>query len=190
MSTDFYKTKDSVEQYIKMAKDVNGQYLIIKLAAFLKPKSTVLEIGSGPGSDWKILNNTYQVTGSDLSDEFLKHLKQNFPQGDFLKLDALTLKTSEKFNALYSNKVLHHLSHKNLIESINRQRDILVPGGIICHSFWQGKGSEIYDGMFVNLHTKNDLKTYFENYFEIILLESYKEFENKDSLLIIAKKRA
>ena len=52
---DYYKTKDSVKEYIKLAKGFNGKHLIDKLIKVLPFKSIILEIGSGPGTDWKIL---------------------------------------------------------------------------------------------------------------------------------------
>ena len=55
MKREYYKTKESFEEYIDLAKDVNGRQLIEKLVEILPPGSILLEIGSGPGTDWKIL---------------------------------------------------------------------------------------------------------------------------------------
>ncbi|GJM27705.1 MAG: hypothetical protein DHS20C17_03400 [Cyclobacteriaceae bacterium] len=187
--TDYYKTKESVEEYIKLAKDAHGGDLIKKLNKFLPPNSAVLEIGSGPGTDWNILNRDYEIVGSDNSPEFLSHLVSTNPTGIFLELDAITLNTVEKFDGIYSNKVLHHLTDKELIDSIKRQYDILNSDGIICHSFWKGEGSEIFKGLFVNYHLEHPLKEFFKGYFKILLLENYAEFEDSDSLLLIGKKK-
>ena len=81
MDKDYYKTKESVEEYIELAKDVNGRKLIDKLRKFLPENSDLLEIGSGPGTDWKILKQYYNATGSDNSTEFLKHLRSENPDG-------------------------------------------------------------------------------------------------------------
>lgn len=189
MTGDYYKTKDSVEEYIRLAKDVNGGELIKKLKAFFPSHSTVLEIGTGPGSDWNILNEDYEVTGSDNSKEFLNHLNSSHPLGTFLELDAVTLNVDEKYDGLYSNKVLHHLKDHELKESIKRQHDILNPNGIICHSFWKGEGSEVFKGLFVNYHTEQALRDFFDPYFEMIMIEHYAEFEESDSLLLIGKKK-
>lgn len=189
MKGEYYKTKDSVEEYIKLAKDVNGGALIEELKKYLPSDSTLLEIGSGPGTDWNILNKDYRVVGSDNSKEFLYHLNSKFADGDFLELDAITLKTEEKYDGIYSNKVMHHLKDNELKDSIRRQYDILNSNGIICHSFWKGEGSEIFKGLFVNYHTENALKTFFDACFEILLLKSYAEFEEGDSLLLIGKKK-
>lgn len=189
MKGDYYKTKESVEEYIRLSKDVSGIQLIEKLKQILPHHSMLLEIGSGPGTDWNILNESYNVIGSDNSNEFLQHLINTNPSGQFLELDATTLKTNKKFDGVYSNKVMHHLTNNQLIDSIKRQYKILNSNGIICHSFWKGKGSEIFKGLFVNYHTEVSLKAVFKDYFEIISIESYKEFEDDDSLLLIGTKK-
>jgi len=185
----YYKTKESVDEYIKLAKDVNGGELIEKLKVYLPPNSSLLEIGTGPGTDWNILKKDYTVVGSDNSQEFLSHLASKNPKGRFLELNAITLKTTEKFDGIYSNKVMHHLKDEELVDSIKRQYDILNTDGIICHSFWKGEGSEVFKGLFVNYHLESSLSVFFEEYFEIFVIESYNEFEAGDSLLLIGKKK-
>ena len=188
MKGEYYKTKASVEEYIKLAKDVNGKQLIEKFKQTLPSNSTILEIGSGPGTDWKILNEFYDVTGSDNSNEFLNYLVSKNPKGKFLELDAISLKTNMKFDGIYSNKVLHHLKDSELIDSVKRQNEILNSNGIICHSFWKGNGSEIFKGLFVNYHSIQTLTKAYKNYFEILSIEEYKEFDENDSLLLLARK--
>ncbi len=189
MEGEYYQTKESVDEYIRLAKDSSGKQLIVKLKQFLAPDSHLLEIGSGPGTDWRILRNFYHVVGSDNSIEFLNHLSKNNPAGHFLKLNATTLDTDQSFDGIYSNKVLHHLSNDELMASIKRQSEILKSGGIICHSFWLGKGSEIFKGLFVKYHNKKGLVSYHEKFFDILLLEDYKEFEESDSILHIGRKK-
>jgi len=189
MEGEYYKTKESVEEYIQLAKDVDGEFLIEKLKQFLTQESILLELGSGPGTDWQILDRYYEVTGSDNSTEFLRHLISANPKGKFLQLDAITLDTDQKFDGIYSNKVLHHLQDNELTESIKRQYEILNKNGIICHSFWKGEGSEIFKGLFVNYHDEESLKVFFDKYFEVLLIEIYKEFEEGDSLLLIGRRR-
>lgn len=186
---EYYQTAASVDEYIKMAEDHSGQELILKLKDFLPPSSSILEIGSGPGTDWEILCKDFNVTGSDNSTEFLSRLAKKNPQGKFQELDAVTLDTDETFNAIYSNKVLHHLRDHELEASIQRQYEILNSGGIFCHSFWKGEDSEVYNGLFVNYHSEADLGELFAENFEILLTESYKEFDYEDSILVIGRKR-
>lgn len=189
MKGDFYNTKESVEEYIKLAKDANGKLLIEKLKQILPSQSSILEIGSGPGTDWKILQEYYDVTGSDNSKKFLMHLVNEYHQGKFIELDAISLKTDMKFDGIYSNKVMHHLKDDELIDSVKRQNEILNSNGIICHSFWKGEGSEIFKGLFVNYHTVATLTKTHQKHFEILSIEEYKEFDDNDSLLLFARKK-
>lgn len=189
MTKKYYKTKESVEEYIRLAKDVHGGELIEQLKEFLPAGSVVLEIGTGPGTDWNILMEDYEVVGSDNSKEFLSHLIASNPEGIFLELDAITLNTNEKFGGVYSNKVMHHLKDNELIDSIKKQYEVLNDEGIICHSFWKGEGSEVFKGLFVNYHSEQALREFFEVYFETLLIKSYAEFEEADSLLLIGKKK-
>lgn len=189
MDDEYYMTKESVEEYIRLAKDVNGRQLIQKLNNFLPQDSTLLEIGSGPGTDFQILKEEYSVVGSDYSKEFIKRLKKNNKDDAFLLLDAITLKTDKKFDGIYSNKVLQHLNNDEIGKSILRQVDLLNANGIICHSFWKGEGDEIFKGLLVNYQTNESLIKLFGDFFEILLLEEYNEFEDGDSILIIGKKK-
>lgn len=189
MKEKYYKTKESVEEYIKLAKDVNGAQLIEKFKEILPSNSIVLEIGSGPGTDWKILIESFNVIGSDNSIEFLNYLIAKNPNGEFIELDAVTLRTKKKFDGIYSNKVLHHLKDDELSHSVKRQYEILNSNGIICHSFWKGEDSETFKGLFVNYHDKSTLKKIYQKHFEIISISEYKEFEDNDSLLLIARKK-
>lgn len=115
-------------------------------------------------------------------------MKEN-PTGEFLELDAVTLKTDRKFDGIYSNKVLQHLKDEELAESIKRQFELLNANGVICHSFWKGEGDEVFKGLFVNYHKEEGLTDLFNEYFEVLLIEAYKEFEEGDSLLLIGKKK-
>ena len=84
---------------------------------------------------------------------------------------------------------MHHLTNEQLQNSMKRQYEILTDGGIICNSFWKGEGSEEFKGMFVNYHTEDELRKVFHVSFEILLLENYAEFEEGDSILLIARKK-
>lgn len=185
----YYNTKESVDEYIELAKGVDGKLLIEKLNRHLQNNSTLLELGSGPGTDWKILNEYYEVVGSDNSKEFLRRLIVNNPDGEFLELDVITLLTEQKFDGVYSNKVLHHLNDNELNDSIIRQFEILNSNGIICHSFWEGEGSEIFEGLYVQYYNEEALRKHFEKHFNLLVLEKYCEFEEGDSILLIAKKK-
>ncbi|WP_190808801.1 trans-aconitate 2-methyltransferase [Flagellimonas sp. S3867] len=189
MDDNYYRTKASVEEYIKLAKGVDGVELIQKLNNYLPSNALLLEIGSGPGTDFQLLKKDYRVVGSDYSTQFLNRLINTNINDEFLHLDAITLRTDKKFDGIYSNKVLQHLTDEELRKSITRQVNVLNSDGIICHSFWKGEGDEVFKGLLVNYQTDESLRTLFQADFEILLLEAYKEFEDGDSLVLIGKKK-
>lgn len=188
MEDKYYHSKETVQEYIKAAEGYDGNFLIEKLMTYL-PNGKLLELGSGPGKDWKTLSKNYEVIGSDDSNIFLDYLNENYPLGKFIQIDASNIKLDDQFDGIYSNKVLHHLTNEQLGKSITLQKKALLTNGIICHSFWKGEGDEEFKGMYVNYHMAIDLKKLFETDFEILVLEEYKEFEEKDSILLIAKKK-
>lgn len=184
----FFETEEGVAQYIEMTKNYDGRDTINKFIPYLKENDTILEIGIGPGKDFDILSESFNVTGSDNSKVFLDIYAKKNNKADLLKLDAITLNTDRKFNSIYSNKVLHHISKKEIIESINNQARILTKGGIIFHTFWYGEGSEDYDGLIFNYYKEDDLEDLFKDKFEILEIKRYKEEEDGDSIFIVGKK--
>ena len=190
MTDKFYHTKETVERYIKMAEGYDGRELIEKLKKFLPINSAILEIGMGPGKDLKILNEFYQVTGSDLSPEFIDLVREELSDLGLLNLNAITLETNKIFDGIYSNKVLHHLRDAELRLSIKNQHRILNQNGVVCHSFWKGDKIEEINGLLFNYHTEDELGELFANKFKIVLLETYRELEKDDSIFLIGVKMA
>lgn len=188
MKNEYYLQKETVKEYIKMAEGVDSQALIVEFTKHLPEHARVLELGTGPGTDYLLLKEKFEVTSSDFSSEFLNHLKHSFPDDNFLQLDASTLETDLVFDGIYSNKVLQHLSNDELKSSVLQQTKKLTRGGIICHSFWKGEGDEIFKGMFVNYQNQSSLESLFSPYFKILKLEEYKEFDANDSIFLIAEK--
>ena len=185
----FFDTAKGVEQYIKMAKGYDGAELIKILQKYLSKNSTILELGIGPGKDMDILKKSYTVTGSDNSQIFLDKYKKNNSDADLLLLDAITMKTDSKFDCIYSNKVLHHLTKEDLTKSFQRQKEILNPHGILFHSFWKGNKVEEMEGLLFTYYEKENLKKIVESHFEILTLETYTEMEKDDSIYVILRTR-
>lgn len=190
MQGEYYKTKESVKEYIKLAEGVNGGEIIEDLKTIVPKGSKLLEIGSGPGTDWEILSKDFNVTGSDFSQEFIQHLTATYPSGSFIELNASAIDVSESFDCIYANKVLQHLNDNDLKASIEQQAAILHSSGIVCHTYWKGSGSETFKGMFVNYHDIKGLQRMYAAQFEIVKIESYKEFDADDSIIVIAKKKS
>ena len=185
----FFDTEKGVKEYIKMAEGFDGAELIKILRNFLSDGSSVLELGMGPGKDLDLLQKYYSVTGSDNSTIFLEKYKKKNPKVEVLSLNAVTLKTERKFDGIYSNKVLHHLTTDDLKISIKKQKDILNPKGILFHSFWKGSKTEKIEGLLFVYYELKAFRHIFESDFEILVLETYKEMEKDDSVYAVLRRK-
>lgn len=185
----FFDTEKGVDEYLKMSDGYDGAELIKILQDLLPEKSTVLELGMGPGKDLDILSKKYIVTGSDSSQVFLDRYKNKNPNADLLRLDAVTIPTDRTFDCIYSNKVLHHLTRDDLRKSFQRQRDILNPNGIAFHSFWKGDQDENYDGLLFTKYQIDGLKEIIGDLFDILTINVYTEMEKNDSLYVVLSKQ-
>jgi cyclopropane fatty-acyl-phospholipid synthase-like methyltransferase len=183
----YFNDEKKAEEYIKMAEGYDGIELIAKLEKYLTSESSILELGMGPGIDLDYLSGKYRATGSDLSDIFISRYQGKHPEIPVLKLDAVSITTEQRFDCIYSNKVLHHLSKSDLHSSLGRQREVVNPGGILLHSFWLGEGAENYDGLFFQYYSEEDILEIAEKYFKIQEYWIYTEMENDDSIGIIMK---
>ena len=185
----YYHDPKNVESYLKMAEGYDGQLLIDALRAYLPDGATVLELGMGGGTDFELLNEHYTTTGSDYSPEFVNRYQLLHPAADVIDLDAITLDIDRTFDAIYSNKVLYHLTPEQLQASITRQADILHAGGVALHSFWHGDSAEDMHGLHFEYYTCERLATLIDARFDIIACPRYTEMDADDSLYVILKKK-
>lgn len=183
----FYNDPSKVDEYEKMCEDYNGEDLYKVLAKHLKKDATLLELGCGPGNDIVNLRKEYAVTGSDLSDEFLQRCRKRFADLPFLKLDAVAINTDQTFDGIFSNKVLHHLTVNELEKSFRRQKEVLKPNGIFAHTFWIGDKEFNMEGMLFVFHNREKLLRLIADNFTILDTYDYQEFEEGDSIFIIAE---
>lgn len=187
MNQNFFDDESNVNEYIKLAEGYDGKELIEQYEQYLTPDAVVLEIGMGPGVDFSILEQKFVMVGSDRSQIFVDRYKKLNPQSEVYKLDAVTLNINRKFNGIYSNKVLMHLKLDQLHKSLSRQSELLLPSGVIFHSFWYGDKEEEFDGLYFRYYNEEQLRLIFSQYFDIITIEIYTEMEKNDSLFVIAK---
>ncbi|MGL1892747.1 MAG: class I SAM-dependent methyltransferase [Spirochaetaceae bacterium] len=185
---DTYNTPKGVDQYIKMCQGYDNSSFKSSIIKNLGRGSNILELGMGPGNDYIWLSENYNVTGTDYSEEFIKRAKIRFPQGDFLEIDAITIKCQKKFSAIYSCKVLHHFELDQLKKSLIRQHEVLKPDGLIIHSFWIGDKTEDFDDMHCVYFPTQKLIDLISKNYEVIEYSEYEELEPNDSLFVIAKK--
>jgi cyclopropane fatty-acyl-phospholipid synthase-like methyltransferase len=170
-----------------MCKDYDGSNIYESLQKHLKDGKTLLELGTGPGFDIPFLNTRYLVTGSDFSEEFLIRCKRKFSGINFLKIDVKHIDIKEKFDCIYSNKVLHHLTEAELSLSLLEQAEVLSPDGMIAHSFWMGEEDQMMEGLLFTYYRIERLLEIISKHFKVLSTMSYQEFEEGDSLFVVAR---
>ena len=102
------------------------------------PTATILVGSSRPGRDGTTGRQRRQpsrfahffMTADRKSSIFADCVRAAEPIADVLSLDAVTLETDRRFDAIYSNKVLHHLTPDELARSLRAQRRLLREGGL------------------------------------------------------------
>lgn len=184
---EFYNDPLKVDEYENMCVDYDGTEIYKVLARHLTKNSSLLELGSGPGNDIQYFQNKYKVKGSDLSEEFLARCRKRFADIAFEKLDAVLIETKEEYDCIFSNKVLHHLDRDNLEKSLTRQQQVIKPNGIFAHTFWLGEKEFTMEGMLFVFYDRDELLSLVSKYFTLRETFDYKEFEEGDSVLIVAE---
>lgn len=184
---EYWNNKKNVEEYIKMSEGYDGRELIEILKKYLSEGSSVLELGMGSGKDLDILNKTFNTSGTDISSVFVDKYKKKHENADVFVLEAKTLQTERKYDCIYSNKTLQHLTKSEFKQSLKKQKELLNPNGILFHSLWQGDKEEFYGGLLFVYYTKENLSNIVKNDFDIIEITSYTEMEEDDSLYMILK---
>jgi cyclopropane fatty-acyl-phospholipid synthase-like methyltransferase len=184
----FFDEEAGVQKYLEMVEGTDGKEWVDKLAEYLAEGSTVLELGMGPGKDLDLLAERFTTTGSDTSRLLLDRYQALHPEADLLKLDAITINTDRRFDAIYSNKVLHHLPRADLSLSLARQRDVLEPSGIALHTFWLGDGDMEHEGLLFTYYAEAGLRGLVTPYFEVLDAVIYGELEDKDSICLVMRR--
>ncbi|MEX0299750.1 MAG: trans-aconitate 2-methyltransferase [Kordiimonas sp.] len=185
----FYHNTDNAVAYAKMCEGYDAADQLGLLHKHLPTGAKLLEIGSGPGNDIALLNEKYDVTASDYSPAFLKMVKERFPDVMTKLLDAVALDIEGPFNAIYSNKVLQHLTDDELSKSFSRQASLLSDQGLIYHLIWTELDyPDAPHGLQYIARSEQEIATAMAPNFEVVATQSFGEFSDNDSLVILARK--
>ncbi|MGL5066544.1 MAG: class I SAM-dependent methyltransferase [Sarcina sp.] len=190
----FFMKEENVDKYIEMIKDYDGSSLIAKVKKYLKEGSTLLELGMGTGGDLDILAKNYKVVGSDNSNIFIDKYKEKSNKNEVINLDVMEMNIDRKFDCIYSNKVMHHLTRENFIKSMKKQKNNLSDDGIIFMTLWRGEYKEklMYnDEIRFTYYLESDIKNMIDDDYIVVNIETYTEFEESkdDSLLVVLKRK-
>jgi SAM-dependent methyltransferase len=184
----YFDTDEGVNEYIELAEGYDGRELVEILRSHVPPGSSILELGIGPGKDLALLQPYFRVTGSDSSALFVERYRTLEPSSDVLVLDAVTIDTERRFDAIYSNKVMQHLSRQDAARSLTAQHRVLNPGGIALHSLWFGEELEEHNGLLFQQYTGESFAKLLDEQFEVVDSKVYAEMASDDSLWVVLRR--
>jgi len=184
----YYQDLKNAKEYIKRADGYNGKIFIPNLQKYMNDGATLLELGMGPGTDVDLFSEFYHITGSDYSQAFLDIYKKKNPNAKLLLLDAITIKTIQKFDCIYSNKVLHLFSKNELIKSLKNQLKCLNQNGIILHTFWHGDGEMTHGGIKYMYYNEKSIIDLIPSQYEVLEIKKYDEMDKDDSFYVVLRK--
>ena len=176
--------------YTLMVIFSDNKYIIDEFKKRIDKSKKILELGSGPGNDYGVLVQDYDITGSDYSETFLKILRKKFNNDRFLKINALTMETEKKYDVIYSNKVLQHLTTENLAASFKKQYEVLNEGGILFHAMWKGTSSKEKEKSMPDIRYERDDIKKIMGKFIIKDFIVYKELKENDSFIVVMEKNS
>ena len=140
--------KETVDTYNDFSNEydnvTSGLVLEEEIVRFEKllPGKNILEIGCGPGRDAAIFSSRgFQVTGIDITPNFIKMAKSRVPAGKFFVMDVLDMKFNKgSFDGVWAVASLHHLKRDDFSRAISMACSALKKGGILFLTLKAGIG--------------------------------------------------
>lgn len=195
------KTKKIIASYNKNAKKFEDKFLnfepyrekilLFQKKCLTKNKIKILDVGCGPGHHTAYLyslNNSYQITGVDLSDKMVELARKNARNCHFIKGDIRNLDNNIKYDAVIASFCIVHLSNNELIDFISKLNRLLNKNGYLYLSFIEGnkvgliKPDFLDDKIYFNFFERVDIiKLLTQNFFKITDLLEYDYLEENGS---------
>lgn len=114
-----------------------------KFGNLLPRGGKVLDAGCAYGNQSNLLQQKgFSIEGVDLSSVFISRAKELYPRIAFTRMDIRNLQfEDERFDGIWANAVLLHLTDEDIILTLDQFRRVLKPRGILFVSFKKGSGS-------------------------------------------------
>lgn len=119
-------------------KDYRSQ--IKKFASMLSEKSSVLDLGCGPGINSQIMIDAgHIVTGLDASVSMVELAKKNCLMGTFERGSVLDYRASGQYDAVILSFIIVHLNNNEKSKLFKNLVEMIVPGGKLYISYMIGR---------------------------------------------------
>ena len=159
----------TIATYNALAKDYaekSGRYSPVRERDMFLSKlfthAKILDAGCGPGRDSQYFSSKkLDVTGIDLSSEFIALAKQFAPKVTFSLMDLRNITFLDgSFDGIWACASLLHLKRDEVSEVLASFHRILKPGGVLFVSVKEGKGEKLVHGGI--LRNKPRFFTYYQ----------------------------
>jgi ubiquinone/menaquinone biosynthesis C-methylase UbiE len=163
--------EETAEDYQKTHFDINEIKNIIDFFIRHSKGQKILDIGCGPGRDAKYFSKQgLDVTGIDLTSNFIKMASKNAPNAIFKQMDMRNLDFPENtFDGIYSCASFLHIPKKDAKDTLLGFRKILKPAGLVYVSVKAGTEEKFvqrkeYKGRkkFFAFYTEDEFKNLIE----------------------------
>lgn len=116
--------------YIEKTKDIDMSAQYELFMKYVPLGSKILDAGFGSGRDLVFFKDDYDVTGIDLSEEFVNYVKENIHPNVY-QMDILDLIFENEFDAIWSCASQVHFNSKELLASFDSYYGALKEAGIL-----------------------------------------------------------
>jgi len=163
--------EELAEDYYKTHFDINEIKNIADFFIQNLKGQKILDIGCGPGRDAKYFSeHNLEVTGIDLTSNFVKMASQNVPNAKFMQMDMRNLDFPENtFDGIWACASFLHVPKEDAKNTLLGFRKILKPAGLIYISVKQGNEEKFvekdeYKGRtkFFAFYTQDEFKNLIE----------------------------
>lgn len=156
-----------------------------KFESFLKPNSTILDVGCGSGlSSKRFSDYGFDVTGIDFSGKMIEAANKFAVDAKFKVLDIRDLgKIKENFDGIYARAVLLHFSKNEIPKIIQSLCQKLNDGGYIYIAVKEIKEDQP-DEQIVE---ENDYGFNYERFFSYFTMNELEKFMTDCGLNIVFK---
>ena len=173
--------------YIEETKDIDMSEQYEFFMKYVPKGSKILDAGFGSGRDIAFFKQHYDVTGIDLSSEFVSYVKENIHPNVY-QMDILNLKFNEKFDAIWACASLVHFDLQETINALNQFHILLRQPSILYVSLKQNEGSIILSNREYQLDEFLDFISFGFNLIDLLSNSSHHNKQSWFSLILEAKK--
>lgn len=145
----------------------------------IKPKGKILDLGCGSGRDLLYFKNKdYEAYGLDNSEELIK-LAEEYTNEKIIKCDFRNINLNIKFDAIWANASLLHLTINELKSTITKLINHLNKNGTIYMSFKYGTFEGIRNDRHFTYFTEKTITSFLNKFENIKTIKIWKTTDQR-----------